>query len=53
MLPHIFEPFVTSDDAAGSGLGLAIAHELAERMDGALAVDTQPGLTTFTLELPS
>ncbi len=53
MLPHIFEPFVTSDDAMGSGLGLAIAHELAERMDGALGVRSTPGRTTFTLELPS
>ncbi len=53
MLPHIFEPFITSDDAQGSGLGLAIAHELAERMDGALIVDSQPGRTTFTLELPA
>jgi two-component system OmpR family sensor kinase len=53
MLPRIFEPFVTSDDAQGSGLGLAIARELAERMDGHLAVDSQPGRTTFTLELRS
>jgi two-component system, OmpR family, sensor kinase len=52
MLPRIFEPFVTTDDAQGSGLGLAIAHELAERMAGRLAVDSQPGRTTFTLELP-
>ena len=52
MLPRIFEPFITSDDAQGSGLGLAIAHELAERMDGALRVESQPGRTTFTLELP-
>ncbi len=51
MLPRIFEPFVTSDDAQGSGLGLAIARELAERMNGRLAVDSQPGRTTFTLEL--
>ena len=42
-LPHIFEPFYTSDDAQGSGLGLAIARELAERMDGQLAVDSVPG----------
>jgi two-component system OmpR family sensor kinase len=53
MLPRIFEPFVTTDDAQGSGLGLAIAHELAERMDGHLTVDSQPGRTTFTLELPA
>ncbi|MCW3039467.1 MAG: histidine kinase [Solirubrobacterales bacterium] len=53
MLPNIFEPFFTSDDAQGSGLGLAIAHELAERMDGDLLVESQPGRTTFTLELPA
>ncbi len=53
MLPRIFEPFVTSDDAQGSGLGLAIAHELAERMDGHLVVESQPGRTTFQLELPA
>ncbi len=51
MLPRIFEPFATSDDAQGSGLGLAIAHELAERMDGRLVVDSHPGRTSFTLEL--
>ncbi|MBA2349292.1 MAG: HAMP domain-containing histidine kinase [Solirubrobacterales bacterium] len=53
MLPHIFEPFITSDDAQGSGLGLAIAHELAERMAGELLVESQPGRTTFTLQLPA
>ncbi len=53
MLPHIFEPFITTNDAHGSGLGLAIAHELAERMDGGLTVESQPGRTTFTLELPA
>jgi signal transduction histidine kinase len=51
-LERIFEPFYTSDDAQGSGLGLAIAHELAERMAGRLAVDSQPGRTTFSIELP-
>ncbi|MDX6685885.1 MAG: two-component system, OmpR family, sensor kinase [Baekduia sp.] len=53
MLTRIFEPFVTSDDAQGSGLGLAIAGELAERMQGRLVVDSRPGRTTFTLELPA
>ncbi len=53
MLPHIFEPFITSDGAQGSGLGLATAHELAERMDGELVVESHPGRTTFTLELPA
>ena len=53
VLPRIFEPFFTSDDAQGSGLGLAIARELAEQMDGRLAVESVPGRTTFTLELPA
>ncbi len=52
-LARIFEPFYTSDDAQGSGLGLAIASELAERMSGHLSVESAPGQTTFTLEIPS
>src|SRR5919202_3302839 len=52
-MPHIFEPFFTSDDEAqGAGLGLAIARELAERMDGRLTVRSAPGATTFSLEIP-
>jgi two-component system, OmpR family, sensor kinase len=51
-MPRIFEPFYTADDAQGSGLGLAIASELAERMSGHLAVESEPGDTVFTLELP-
>jgi two-component system OmpR family sensor kinase len=50
---RIFEPFYTSDDVQGSGLGLAIAHELAERMAGRLTVDSRPGQTTFSFELPA
>jgi signal transduction histidine kinase len=50
---RIFEPFFTADDAQGSGLGLAIASELAERMSGRLSVNSAPGDTVFTLELPS
>ncbi len=50
---RVFEPFFTSDDAQGSGLGLTIARELAERMSGSLDVETAPGRTTFSLELPA
>ncbi|MEJ7798836.1 MAG: HAMP domain-containing sensor histidine kinase [Solirubrobacteraceae bacterium] len=50
---RVFEPFFTSDDAQGSGLGLAIARELAERMRGSLEVQTAPGKTTFSLQLPA
>ena len=53
-MPHIFEPFFTSNDQAqGAGLGLAIARELAERMHGELTVNSVPGRTTFALELPA
>jgi signal transduction histidine kinase len=51
-LPRIFEPFYTGDDIQGSGLGLAIASELAERMSGELSVRSEPGQTTFMLEIP-
>ncbi len=53
-MPHIFEPFFTSnEEAQGAGLGLAIARELAERMQGQLTVRSAPGSTTFALELPA
>jgi signal transduction histidine kinase len=52
-MERIFEPFYSAGDRQGSGLGLAIARELAERMDGHLAAETQSGHSTFTLELPA
>jgi two-component system OmpR family sensor kinase len=53
-MPHIFEPFFTSnEEAQGAGLGLAIARELADRMHGRLTVRSIPGATTFSLVLPS
>jgi two-component system, OmpR family, sensor kinase len=50
---QLFERFYTGDKASGSGLGLAIARELAERMDGRIALESRPGETTFALELPA
>jgi two-component system, OmpR family, sensor kinase len=53
-IPHIFEPFFSSDDGAqGAGLGLAIARELAGTMQGELTVHSTPGRTTFSLVLPA
>src|SRR4051812_39730238 len=53
-MPHIFEPFFTSnEEAQGAGLGLAIARELADRMQGRLTVRSGPGKTTFSLVLPA
>jgi signal transduction histidine kinase len=50
---QVFERFYTENKATGSGLGLAIARELAERMDGHIALKSRPGVTAFTLTLPS
>ena len=54
----IFEKFYRVDPhltqtPGGTGLGLYICRELAERMDGQIAVESQPGRgSTFVLELP-
>jgi signal transduction histidine kinase len=51
----VFERFYRAEGgvASGSGLGLAIAKELASLMDGAVRLESRPGQTVFTLELPA
>jgi two-component system, OmpR family, sensor kinase len=49
---RIFERFFTADSAGGSGLGLAIARELAQRMEGHIAISSSRRFTAFTLDLP-
>src|SRR3954468_18158415 len=56
-IPHrvqnrIFERFYTADSAGGSGLGLAIAREIAQRMQGRVAIASSKRFTAFTLDLP-
>jgi two-component system OmpR family sensor kinase len=50
----VFERFyrVEGGMASGSGLGLAIAKELARLMDGSVRLESRPGHTVFTLDLP-
>jgi signal transduction histidine kinase len=50
----VFERFYRVDGAmaSGSGLGLAIAKELARLMEGAVRLESAPGRTVFTLDLP-
>ena len=54
ILPHIFEPFLTTKESGHSvGLGLAISHSIIERHHGSIEVHSAPGRgTTFTIRLP-
>jgi signal transduction histidine kinase len=54
LVPHVFEPFVTTKDAGrGTGLGLAISHAIVARHHGRIEVETAAGKgTTFTVRLP-
>jgi two-component system, NtrC family, sensor kinase len=55
ILPHIFEPFMTTKESGrGVGLGLAISRGIVERHSGRIEVESQLGQgTTFTITLPS
>ena len=51
---RLFEPFFTTKAVgAGTGLGLDIARRIVEAHRGAIAVDSEPGRTRFTVRLPA
>ena len=50
-LPFLFEPFAT-DRREGHGLGLWVTYQIVKSLDGGLDVDSHPGLTRFTIDLP-
>jgi len=55
ILPHIFEPFMTTKESGrGVGLGLAISRGIVERHHGRIEVESKLGRgTTFIVALPS
>jgi signal transduction histidine kinase len=50
---HVFEPFFTTKDIGkGTGLGLSTARQIVRQHRGEIHLESQPGLTRFTVRLP-
>ncbi|MFA7291105.1 MAG: HAMP domain-containing sensor histidine kinase, partial [Rhodocyclaceae bacterium] len=50
-MPYLFEPFA-SDKEKGHGLGLWVVYQIVRELNGGLTVESEPGRTTFSIEIP-
>ncbi|MFJ7900417.1 ATP-binding protein [Streptomyces sp. NPDC096198] len=58
LLPHVFERFARGDSArsratGSTGLGLAIVQAVVTAHGGAVTVESAPGRTVFTVQVPA
>ena len=50
-MAYLFEPFA-GGQAKGHGLGLWVVYQIVRQLNGGLTVDSEPGCTTFHIEIP-
>jgi signal transduction histidine kinase len=50
-MAYLFEPFSTGRET-GHGLGLWIVYQITRQLNGEIRVESEPGCTTFTIEIP-
>lgn len=52
VMSHLFEPFVSSNDA-GHGLGLWVTYQIVSQLGGQITAESQDDLTHFFVSLPT
>ena len=54
IIDRIFEPYFTTKEVdEGSGMGLSVVHGIIKNHDGAVHIESQPGMgTSFWVYLP-